>query len=49
VVVNGARFEVESPSPVYIPAEFTHSYRLLSGSGYFIQPVCHGVYRDSLL
>lgn len=42
-------FNLESPSSVFIPAGFFHSYRIISGSGLFINHVLRGNYNESLL
>lgn len=48
VVLNGERFEINSPATVYIPAGLVHSYRLSAGSGFFIHTVLGGNYEDTL-
>ncbi len=49
VVLDHQRRIVESPSSVFVPASLIHSYRVISGSGFFINHVLSGEYNVSLL
>lgn len=42
-------FVVDSPASVFIPAGITHSYRIMAGSGLFVNHVLEGEYNASLL
>jgi 2-isopropylmalate synthase len=42
-------FPVVSPASVFIPASVSHSYRVVSGGGYFVNHVLAGEYNASLL
>ena len=48
VTLDGTSYVVSSPGSVYIPAETMHTYRILSGTGFFVHTVCHANYDDSL-
>lgn len=41
-------FRVKSPASVFIPSGLDHSYRLISGSGYYVNIVLSGNYNDSV-
>jgi 2-isopropylmalate synthase len=49
VELGGETFVVTSPKSVFIPAGVPHKYRILSGSGFFINHVLAGDYNSSLL
>jgi len=49
VTVNGATRIVHSLASVFIPAGATHSYRIVSGAGLFLNHVLSGSYEASLL
>lgn len=49
VRVDGFTKEIESPVSVFIPAGISHTYRILKGSGIFVNHVLCGSYNDSLL
>jgi 2-isopropylmalate synthase len=49
VSLEGKVQQVESPASVFIPAGVEHSYRILEGSGLFVNHVLKGNYNESLL
>lgn len=49
VELEGEAFTVVSPASVFIPSGIRHSYRVISGSGLFVNHVLSGSYEDSLL
>ena len=49
VTLGETQFSLESPVSIFIPAGLSHSYRVLSGSGLFVNHVLAGSYNDSLL
>ncbi|HWX16941.1 MAG TPA: hypothetical protein VNY07_10170 [Chthoniobacterales bacterium] len=49
VSLGHERFIAESPSSVFIPSGVPHSYRVLAGSGLFVNHVLAGDYNSSLL
>ena len=49
VTVGKVVRQLDSPASVFIPAGLSHTYRILSGSGVFINHVLSGSYNDSLL
>lgn len=49
VMLDGVFMDIESPKTVFIPAGLSHSYRVISGSGIFINTVACGEYNKSLL
>jgi 2-isopropylmalate synthase len=49
VELENDKFVVSSPASVFIPAGVRHSYRVLSGSGTYINHVLSGSYNESLL
>jgi 2-isopropylmalate synthase len=49
VMLEGRRFPLASPASVFIPAGVAHSYRVVAGSGTFINHVLAGDYNSSLL
>jgi 2-isopropylmalate synthase len=49
VMLDGEVRELASPASLFIPAGALHSYRVLGGSGYYVNHVLHGEYNDSLL
>lgn len=49
VCLGDETFVVESPCSVFIPSGVVHSYRVLSGSGIFVNHVLEGDYNTSLL
>lgn len=42
-------FTLQSPASVFIPAGVEHSYRIINGSGLFVNHVLSGSYNESLL
>ncbi len=48
VALGDERYRLESPASVLIPKGLEHSYRFLSGSGYYINIVLAGNYNASL-
>lgn len=49
VALAEERFVVESPASVVIPAGIEHSYRVIDGTGYYVNHVLAGTYEESLL
>jgi len=49
VSLDDERFGVDSPASVFIPAGIRHSYRVIGGSGTYLNHVLSGSYNDSLL
>lgn len=49
VEVNLEKRIIESPSSMFIPAGHKHSYRVISGQGFFIKHLFSGSYNASLL
>lgn len=48
VGLGDENFMIESPASVFIPAGLDHSYRLISGSGYYINIVLFPDYNSSI-
>jgi len=49
VRLGDRKFPVSSPASVFIPASLTHSYRIIEGSGLYVNHVLAGSYNESLL
>jgi 2-isopropylmalate synthase len=49
VQVGSLTRRLDSPASVFVPAGLIHSYRIVSGSGFFINHVLSGSYNQSLL
>jgi len=49
VTLGKDEVEIESPASLFIPAGIEHTYRIVSGTGYYINHVLWGEYNDSLL
>lgn len=49
VTLGEEKFNVSSPSCVFIPSGVEHSYRVVSGEGLFVNTVLSGNYNESLL
>jgi len=49
VMLGGELFAVSSPASVFVPAGIEHSYRVVGGSGLFVNHVPAGDYNASLL
>lgn len=49
VTIENDEKVVHSPAAIFIPAGLRHTYRILEGSGFYINHVLSGNYNDSLL
>lgn len=47
IFLEDERYIVESPAAVFIPKEVRHSYRLIDGSGKYINILSHGNYNEA--
>ena len=49
VTLDNEKYKVKSPASVFIPKGLKHSYRLISGSGLYINIVLAPTYNESLV